>query len=229
MTESNPQDREVGSEKSGQGAVAQPNLVEGAAAKQDAAGRAHGLRQKARGPAILVGAVLLSSTIVGATHLGRAALVSCPTQTDVGGIEARPIPSESRDVSLRTLSFKVNSDASPPIIARSGQLQGEQPPASHIWLIEQGDPRTSGSDGQPGDGLLYPIRTLKPDDSGCWTLTNTLGYTGINGMSFNEYIVLVSDSTNADFAYGVSGLQPNELYSRNMVVLAKFVIPTEAK
>ena len=46
MTESNPQDRQVGSEKSEQGTVAQPNLVEGAAAKQDEPGRAQGLRQR---------------------------------------------------------------------------------------------------------------------------------------------------------------------------------------
>jgi hypothetical protein len=170
--------------------------------------------------------------VVVLTHLNREAFASCPSQAGPAGVKAVfdvAASSPGATVSVPSVTFSVNTDAEPPIVTRTGLLQGVQQPATHIWLLEEADPETRGADGAAGDGNLYPLRELRPDDAGCWTIKNTLGYKGINGITFNDYVVQVKESDNENFAYGAGVLQRNELYSRDMVVLGKFSVPTAAQ
>jgi hypothetical protein len=181
-----------------------------------------------RGPAILAAALVIGAAIVGATYIGRQQLTTCPSLMDAGGIRADTPVITPSDVTVSSASFKVDKNASPAIITRDGQVMGTLPAGKHLWVIEQPrkDTRDSTPEHHAGTGLLYPVKAVKPDENGCWTMTNTLGYPHILGITFTDYVVLVDDQTNADYAYGATDLGSNDLYARGATILTAITIPT---
>jgi hypothetical protein len=181
-----------------------------------------------RGPAILAAALAIGAVIVGATYIGRQQLTACPSLMDAGGLRADTPVITPSDVTVSSASFKVNKNASPAIVTRSGQVTGTLPTGKYLWVVEQPrkDTRDSTLEHNPGDGRLYPVEALKPDGNGCWTMTNTLGYPQVLGITFTDYVVLVDDQTNADYSYGTTGFDSNDLYARGATILTTITIPT---
>lgn len=165
----------------------------------DQDGPARSARQKLRGPAILVVGLLLGAVIVGATYLARDQLAGCPSLAETpGGAVAANLPVLSPSgVSLRSASFRVDTSASPAIVTLAGQLMGSLPAGLHVWIVEQPSVETHDStpEHKSGNGMLYPVEVVKLDGNGCWSITYTLGYVGIQGITFVDYVALVDDQT----------------------------------
>jgi hypothetical protein len=179
---------------------------------------------------ILVVGLAVASLIVGAAHLVRGAFATCPSLTALpGGTEVADLPVLSlSEVSLRSASYQVDTSASPPVVKRAGQLTGRLPDGTHPWIVERPDPRTRDStpEHNPGNGLLYPVGPIRADRNGCWSMSNTMGYPEIAGITMIDYVALVDDDTNRAFANGETGLPPNDLHARGAIIITTITIPT---
>lgn len=183
-----------------------------------------------RGIKILTIGIVAAFLIVGTTHVVRGAFATCPSLTVLpGGTAATDLPVLSlSEVSLRSASYQVDTSASPPVVRRAGQLTGSLPDGMHPWIVERPDPGTIDStpERNPGDGLLYPVGPIRADSNGCWSMSNTMGYPEIAGITMIDYVALVDDRTNRAFFNDETALPANDLNARGATIITTITIPT---